>query len=462
MTRFLRAAAVALLLAAPLSAAGRQEFTKEFSRTMPLAAPQKLRIENSNGDVRVKTRAGGDVTIHASIRVSSSDQEGAEKFAADIRIEVEQGGSGVSVRTIYPHKDWSFRGSGYVSYAVDYEIAIPDGVPLELRNRFGNVSIENLHADGDVRNSNGQVQFRGGRGVQHLENSFGRLAVAGNAGDVSVVNGNGDTSVADVDGRSDIQSRFGRIDVARLRKPAKIVNSNGDVVLRDVAGGSTVTTSFGRIDADTVAGSIELHDSNGAVSVRKIQGSARIETRFGAAEATGVGGNLSVENANGPITVTDLGGAADLRGSFGAIHATRIGGDAAVTATNSAVALADVRGNVRVRTSFAPVSLERFGGAVDVDNQNGSIEARAPDAVNCSRTALRTTFGTIRFVLPPNPDYRVEARTTFGRIHSDVPVAGASQDAGSGEGALSGSIGRGRCPLTLTDSNGSIEIVKGR
>ena len=110
------AAAIALLLAAvPISAASRQEFTKEFSRTLPLAAPQKLRIENSNGDVRVTTHGSGDATIHAAIRVSSSDQEGAEKFAGDIRIEVERTADGISVRTVYPPKDWSFRGAGYVS-----------------------------------------------------------------------------------------------------------------------------------------------------------------------------------------------------------------------------------------------------------------------------------------------------------------------------------------------------------
>ena len=73
---------------------------------------------------------------------------------------------------------------------------------------------------------------------------------------------------------------------------------------------------------------------------------------------------------------------------------------------------------------------------------------------------LRTSFGALRFVLPPNPDYRVEARTSFGRIRSDVTLSSSAQDAGTNEGSLSGTIGTGRCPLVLTNSNGSIEIAR--
>jgi DUF4097 and DUF4098 domain-containing protein YvlB len=131
-----------------------------------------------------------------------------------------------------------------------------------------------------------------------------------------------------------------------------------------------------------------------------------------------------------------------------------------VTASNAGVALSDVSGNARVRTSFGAVGVEGVGGTVDVENQNGSIEVRAASRTNCSGASLRTSFGGIRFTLPANPDYRVDARTTFGRIHSEVPVEGAGPKTGMTDSSLSGTIGAGRCPLVLTDSNGSIDIVR--
>ncbi len=454
------AAALALLMAAlPLSAESRQEFTKEFSRTLPLAAPQKLRIENSNGDVRVKTHPGGDATIRASIRVSSSDREGAEKFAADVRIEVESGADGISVRTVFPEKSWSFHGAGYVSYSVDYDVTMPDTAPLEVRNRFGNVSVAGLHAAGEIRNSNGSLDFRSGRGVQRLENSFGSLTVVGNAGDLSVTNANGSTTISDVDGRLEVENRFGKVEASKIRRLARIVNSNGDVSLRDAAGGCSITASFGRIEADGITGDAELRNSNGAITVRRVQGSARIQTSFGPVDASGIGGSAAVDDSNGAITLDDVHGAAEIRGSFGAIRATHLAA-ASVTASNAGVALSDVAASARVRTSFGPVGIDRVGGAVDVENQNGSIEVRASAGKSCSGASLRTSFGGIRFVLPANPDYRVDARTTFGRIHSDVPIEGAGPRAGMTDSSLSGTIGAGRCPLVLTDSNGSIDIVR--
>ena len=54
--------------------------------------------------------------------------------------------------------------------------------------------------------------------------------------------------------------------------------------------------------------------------------------------------------------------------------------------------------------------------------------------------------------------YAVSARTSFGRISTELPV-GASGGV-SGE-SLNGKIGDGRCELTVNNSNGNIDLLKG-
>ena len=206
---FPRLLAGALLLAAAVPAeAGREEVTRKFEKSLPLAAGQRVSIDHSNGSVSVATHREPLLKIDATIRVSSSDREGADKFAQDIRIEVTPTAAGVSVRTIYPEKKWTFLGGGHVSYAVDYTIVMPEAAPLTLRNRFGNVAVENLKAAGDIVNSNGKVSFRGGGGAQRLENSFGSIEVTGNDGDAVIVNSNGLVTVTDVTGELDVRNRF--------------------------------------------------------------------------------------------------------------------------------------------------------------------------------------------------------------------------------------------------------------
>jgi len=60
--------------------------------------------------------------------------------------------------------------------------------------------------------------------------------------------------------------------------------------------------------------------------------------------------------------------------------------------------------------------------------------------------------------LPENASYDVTARTSFGHIKTDFPVT-TSGDLGSD--SLNGKIGNGGCRLSLTNSNGGIEILKG-
>jgi hypothetical protein len=111
-----------------------------------------------------------------------------------------------------------------------------------------------------------------------------------------------------------------------------------------------------------------------------------------------------------------------------------------------------------VRTSFAPVSLQGVEGAVDVDNRNGSIEVRrAGGGKACRNVSLKTSFGAIRFFPAQNAGYTVDARTSFGRIRSDFPVASGET---LSEGSLRGKIGDGQCELSLTNANGSIELLK--
>jgi hypothetical protein len=567
--RIARLLGVGLLIAAagsPARAGGREEFSRRFQKSLPLAAGQKFSIDHSHGDVRVATHKDASVRIDATIRVSSSDRERAEKFSQDIRIEVESTAAGVSVKTVYPPKNWSFAGVGFASFSVDYEIVMPETSPLALRNRFGDVEIANLHAAGDVVNANGRVSFRAGAGRQRLENSFGAVELSGNAGDAAIVNSNGAVTATDVTGDLEVRNRFGRTGVTRAGKRCLIVSSNGDVSL-DGAGSAQLTASFGKVDARNVSGdlavqnsngsvsatlvggraelatsfgaisfselrkgasvtgsnsaisgrrvaegvvvrtsfggveladvggAVEVENSNGRIQVRDVKGGAKLTTRFGQIDVSGIGGDVVISGSNGAILLAnvegsadvrnsfgetsltrvrkgakvvsgngrvilaDVGGAAYVKTSFGQVEATRIDGGLTVDNSNGAVRATSVKGSATVRTSFAPVTLEAIGGAIDVDSQNGAVEVRGLTASekDCARVQLKTSFAPIRLALDPQGGFQVTARTSFGRVSTELPLGG---DAGAGGESVSGKSGDGRCEVLLTNSNGNIDIVK--
>jgi len=74
----------------------------------------------------------------------------------------------------------------------------------------------------------------------------------------------------------------------------------------------------------------------------------------------------------------------------------------------------------------------------------------------CKNISAKTSFSPIQVRLPENAGYTVTARTSFGRINTELPVTTSGQVGGD---SLNGKIGNGACTLSLTNSNGNIEIL---
>jgi hypothetical protein len=148
----------ACALAFPRAAAGsaQDSTTREFQKTLPLAAGQTLSIENKFGEIRIHGENSHEAEISATIRSQAGSQSQAEKFAESVKIEVNQDANGIKVRTVAPSDNpLVFRIGHKSSYAVDYDIAVPSDAKLWVKNAFGNVEIRGVRAWNDVENSHG-------------------------------------------------------------------------------------------------------------------------------------------------------------------------------------------------------------------------------------------------------------------------------------------------------------------
>jgi DUF4097 and DUF4098 domain-containing protein YvlB len=451
------------LVAVPAAAlpGPREEIVRNFEKTVPLPPGQRLSIDHKNGDVRIRTHKAAEVKISAKIHGSSSDETEIKKFLDATQVIVESTSSGVSIRTMYPEHGAWFHGSRQVSFCVDYEILMPESSPLEVKSRFGDVSVEGLKAAADVRNANGKVSLRDGRGAQRLENAFGPIGVMLVQGDVTIVDANGAVDAAEIDGALDVKNRFGRVSAVKVARGVRIVNGNGEVQVTDCAGAATIENSFGSVQVRSVKGSATVENTNGPVTVTGVSGAVSVRGSFGAVDLSDLGGPVEVRSGNATVRIREVRGGATVKTSFGMVDCARVEGDLAVENANGAVRASDVRGAASVRTSFGPVSLDGVGGRVRVDNQNGSIDVRglaSRKSKDCAPVDLKTSFSSIRIALSEETGWTVDARTSFGRVHADVPITVLGSLSTE---SVQGKIGDGGCLLTLTTSNGSIDILKG-
>ncbi len=335
-------------LALAFSAMAREEYRRNFDKTVPLRAGERVSIEHKFGDVVVQTHPQAEVVIHAEIRATGSDADEAKAFADRIEIAVDPSASELFIRTRYPDGQRSHFGGRNASYSVRYDVTIPETSPLEVRNSFGAVSVTGVKANSDITASYGKVEFHDGRGVQRFENSFGGLELTNNVGDVTIQGNYGAVDVSGVTGALEVRNRFGKVTVARVTNGVTVTNGNGSIQVTDSGGPGTIRNSFGPV---TIRG---YHG-----------GPLSIQSSFGGVMLDGVSGPLQVENQNGVVDATSVARASCqpiiIRTSFSTLR-VRLPGDASY--------------HVSARTSFGRVHTDfplTLSGSISNNDINGTI-----------------------------------------------------------------------------------------
>ena len=500
---FSRPVALALVSAAcvvfqsvALAGEAREEVTRSFDQAITVTGAPTLVVEHRMGDLRVRAHARNELRIQATIHVSADSRSDASVIAERIQIDVQESPGSISVTTRYP--DLTVRDGRRnesrrdVSFSVDYDLLVPERLPVTLRNRFGDVAVTGMKSGGSIANASGRVVVVDGAGRWDIENRFGNVEAMRLAGDVTIRGANGPVTASGISGAVNISNRFGNVNAAAIRGDAMIVNANGSVEasgisgradlrttfgtvdFRDVAvvmassangsvsgsnitGTATVNATFGNVTLRNVAGDARVVNANGAISLQDVRGGAELSTRFGRVEALGVKGGLRVSSANGPVKVSDVDGPVYLKTSFGPIEADRLRGGLTAENASGSVSATGVGGAARVSTSFGPVVLREVDGRVDVTNRSGSVEAWPVVRPGSCHDVLLTTSFSPMVVHLPDTGYAVAARTTFGRIQADMPITASGT---IGTNAVSGTIGRGGCALQLTNASGDIRIAR--
>jgi DUF4097 and DUF4098 domain-containing protein YvlB len=492
----LATAACVLLQSGVFAEERREEVTRSVERALTVTGMPTLMVDHRMGDLRVHAHGRNELRIQATIHVSANSRSEASMLAERIQIDVQESTGAISVTTRYPdllireslrrdrHRD--------VSFSVDYDLLVPERLPLNLRNRFGDVAVAGMKSGGSIVNASGRVTAIDGSGRYDIENRFGSVEAVRLSGDVTIRGANGPVSANTITGMVTISNQFGDVNAATIRGNATIVNANGSVEatgisgradlrttfgtvdFRDVGivtassangsvtgtninGTATINATFGNVTLRNVTGDARVINANGAIALQDVRGGAELSTRFGRVDALSVKGGLRVSAANGPVKVADVDGPVYLKTSFGPIEAERVRGELTAENASGSVSATTVGGAARVSTSFGPVVLREVDGRLDVTNRSGSVEAWPTVRPGTCHDVLLTTSFSPMVVHLPDTGYAVAARTTFGHIQADVPITASGTIGGNN---LSGTIGRGGCALQLTNASGDIRIFR--
>jgi DUF4097 and DUF4098 domain-containing protein YvlB len=444
-----------LILGCAATASAREEYKRDFRKSVVLPSGRGLRVESQFGRIGIRTQSKNEVAIQAVIRCSAGTADEAHRCADRIQVAVEENAGGVSVRTAYPQES----GRRDLSYAVDYDIAMPDTAPLELWNRYGSADVSNLHASATIHSGNGSVSFLNGRGRQHIENTYGMVEVRKNEGDVTIGNSGGPTFATDIAGAIEITNRYGEIRVANAGRGVGIHSNDSNIQVSNAGGPVTISNTFGVVMVSDIRSDLTVQNESADITANGIAGKAELHNNGAAIKFSRIGKTLAVRATNSIVRGDTVGESATIETTYGSVDLSGVKGGARIATGNSPIHASGIGGELYAKTSFAAITIGDVGGPLTVEAQNSVVIVDAKSARRCQPVSIRTSYGPIRFTVPPGVGYNLTAHTTFGGIHTE-PTVQTGAGGKIGEGELIGKIGGGGCELRLMDQNGSIDILR--
>jgi DUF4097 and DUF4098 domain-containing protein YvlB len=144
-----------------------------------------------------------------------------------------------------------------------------------------------------------------------------------------------------------------------------------------------------------------------------------------------------------PVDVKTSDGTIDISGLKASVNGKTSDGD---------IGLRDITGNLTVRTSDGNIRLVNIDGRIDARTSDGKIEAEVHSNEGIS---LRTSDGSLTLRLPADVHATLEAVTSDGRVHSEIPITTTEIGRNS---RIRGTINGGGEPIYLHTSDGDIRV----
>ena len=133
---------------------------------------------------------------------------------------------------------------------------------------------------------------------------------------------------------------------------------------------------------------------------------------------------------------------------------------ASLQTVNGGINVNDVTGNLEFKAVNGGVNLKRVGGNIQGRTTNGGLNIElAGDRWTGNGMDVTTTNGGITLKVPQNFSAHLDAETSNGGIHSDLPLQ-TGPAGGRVERRVSAAIGLGGAMLKLRTTNGGVTIKR--
>ena len=145
-----------------ISISSPQERVKNYSKSYSVDGNDKLALDNKYGRVTINTWNKNEIKVDVQIKGTASDDETAQKLVDAISISDSKDGNVVSFRTNFGSGNnsmWNLFNNMNDRHRaeVNYTVYMPSTMSLDLRNKYGSVSLPSLSGKVTIDNAYGSL-----------------------------------------------------------------------------------------------------------------------------------------------------------------------------------------------------------------------------------------------------------------------------------------------------------------
>lgn len=246
-----------------------------------------LSVENIYGDVEIKNTDGDKIIITAEILIQNNDEDYAEEISNKV-IEIDENSRSIEIKS---KADVYHKSNSIGDVRTSLTIQVPASIKIEIENKYGDVSVEDIDSDVQIDNSYGKIEVKNIKGEIDIDNGYGGVDVSDIIGEVSIINKHGEIDIKGIDGNLTLKNSYGHVNTVDIKGNLEIENSHNRVYVDSVEGNVDITNKYANIDIKDVNKQINIRNRNANISVRADK---EIE------------GNVDIVNEHGDITIDIL------------------------------------------------------------------------------------------------------------------------------------------------------------